>query len=132
MAASLIPSGVTVDVKVDPVTIGLDHMKMRRVMDNLIRNAIDAMENGGRLTISAREDEDEIIIEVSDTGIGIPETELGNLFNPSYTTKPTGMGLGLTFSRRAVEAHEGTINVESKAGEGAKFTISLPKKPEKD
>ena len=69
---------------------------------------------------------------MTDTGIGIPENKMEDIFRPFYTTKPTGMGLGLTYSRRVVEAHKGTINVESKAGEGAKFTISLPKKPEKD
>jgi signal transduction histidine kinase len=132
LAASLIPSSVTVEVDVESMKVSLDKVKMRRVMDNLIRNALEAMKNDGRLTISAREDEHEIKIEVSDTGIGILETELGKLFRPFYTTKAMGMGLGLTYSRRAVEAHEGTINVESKAGEGAKFTISLPKKPEKD
>jgi signal transduction histidine kinase len=68
---------------------------------------------------------------VSDTGIGIQESELGNLFKPFYTTKPTGRGFGLAYCERAVEAHEGTIDVESKAGEGAKFTISLPKKTRK-
>ena len=132
LAASLIPSSVTVEVNVESMKVSLDKVKMRRVMDNLIRNALEAMKNDGRLTISTREDEHEIKIEVSDTGIGILETELGKLFRPFYTTKAMGMGLGLTYSRRAVEAHEGTIDVESKAGEGAKFTISLPKKPEKD
>ena len=108
----------------------LDNVKMRRVMDNLIRNAIEAMEDGGRLTISAREAKDEIVIEVTDTGIGIPESEMKNLFKPFYTTKPTGIGLGLTYCRRTVEAHKGTIEVESKAGEGTKITISMPKTPE--
>ena len=127
LAASLIPSHITVDANVDPMNVSLDKVKMRRVMDNLIRNAIEAMEDGGRLTISAREAKDEIVIEVTDTGIGIPDSEKGNLFKPFYTTKPTGIGLGLTYCRRTVEAHKGTIELESKAGEGAKITISMPK-----
>jgi PAS domain S-box-containing protein len=130
LAASLIPSHITVDVNVDPMNVTLDNVKMRRVMDNLIRNAIEAMEDGGRLTISAREAKDEIVIEVTDTGIGIPETEMKNLFKPFYTTKPSGIGLGLTYCRRTVEAHKGTIELESKAGEGTKITISMPKTPE--
>ena len=130
LAASLIPSHITVDVNVDPMNVTLDNVKMRRVMDNLIRNAIEAMEDGGRLTISAREAKDEIVIEVTDTGIGIPESEMKNLFKPFYTTKPSGIGLGLTYCRRTVEAHKGTIEVESKAGEGTKITISMPKTPE--
>jgi len=130
LAASLIPSHITVDVNVAPLKVRLDKVKMMRVMDNLIRNATEAMEDGGRLTISAWEAEDEIVIEVSDTGIGIPESEMENLFKPFYTTKPSGVGLGLTYSRRTVVAHKGTIELESKAGEGTKITISMPKTPE--
>ncbi|MCW3990202.1 MAG: PAS domain S-box protein [Candidatus Bathyarchaeota archaeon] len=130
LAASLIPSHITVDVNVDPMNVTLDNVKMRRVMDNLIRNAIEAMEDGGRLTISAREAKDEIVIEVTDTGIGILETEMKNLFKPFYTTKPSGIGLGLTYCKRTVEAHKGIIELESKAGEGTKITISMPKTPE--
>ena len=130
LAASLIPSHIAVDVNVDPMKVSLDKVKMRRVMDNLIRNAIEAIGNGGRLTISAREDEHGIVIEVADTGIGIPESEMENLFKPFYTTKPSGIGLGLTYCRWTVEAHKGTIEVESKAGEGTKIMISMPKTPE--
>jgi len=126
-AVSLIPSHITVDVNVDPLKLSLDNVKMRRVMDNLIRNAIEAMEDGGRLTISAREAEHERVIDVTDTGISIPETERENLFKPFYTTKPSGIGLGLTYCKWTVEAHKGTIEVESKAGEGTKITISMPK-----
>ena len=130
LAASLIPSHIAVDVNVDPMKVSLDKVKMRRVMDNLIRNAIEAIGNGGRLTISAREDEHGIVIEVADTGIGIPESEMENLFKPFYTTKSSGIGLGLTYCRWTVEAHKGTIEVESKAGEGTKIMISMPKTPE--
>jgi signal transduction histidine kinase/FixJ family two-component response regulator len=130
LAASLIPSSVTVDVDVGSLQVSLDSVKMRRVMDNIIRNAIEAMGDGGRLTISARDDEREIKIEVADTGIGIPENNMEDIFKPFYTTKPTGMGLGLTFSRRAVEAHKGTIDAESKAGKGTKIKITIPKTPE--
>jgi signal transduction histidine kinase len=88
------------------------------------------MEDGGRLTISARGDERGIVIEVSDTGIGIPASEMKNLFKPFYSTKPSGVGLGLTYCKRTVEAHKGSIELESKAGEGTKITISMPKTPE--
>ena len=126
LSASLIPSEVEVEVNAGPLKHSLDKVRMRRVLDNLIRNAIEAMKNDGRLTISARESGDEIIIEVSDTGIGIPETELGNLFKPFYTTKPHGVGLGLAYCRRTVEAHGGTITVESVEGEGTTLRITLP------
>jgi len=126
LAASLIPTHITVDVNTDPMKVNLDKVKMRRVMDNLIRNATEAMEDGGTLTISARGGEHGIIIEVSDTGIGIPEAERKNIFKPFYTTKPGGVGLGLTYSRRTVEAHGGNITVESEEGKGSTFRISLP------
>ena len=126
LAASLIPTRITVDVNADPMNVNLDKVKMRRVMDNLIRNATEAMEDGGTLTISTRENEHRIIIEVSDTGTGIPETERENIFKPFYTTKPQGVGLGLTYSRRTVEAHGGNITVESEEGKGSTFRITLP------
>jgi len=126
LAASLIPTHITVDVNTDPMKVNLDKVKMRRVMDNLIRNATEAMEDGGTLIISARGGEHGIIIEVSDTGIGIPEAERKNIFKPFYTTKPGGVGLGLTYSRRTVEAHGGNITVESEEGKGSTFRISLP------
>jgi len=89
--------------------------------------ATEAMADGGTLTISTQENEHQTTIEVSDTGIGIPENEMENLFKPFYTTKPKGVGLGLTYCKRTVEAHRGTIEAESKTGEGTKITITLPK-----
>jgi len=104
----------------------LDPMKMRRVLDNLLANALDAMPQGGRLDISAKVNDGSVLIKVSDTGVGIPEEDMLNLFKPFHTTKPKGMGLGLVYCKRAVEAHGGTITVESKVGEGTRFTIKLP------
>jgi len=108
--------------------VSLDPMKMRRVFDNLIGNAVDAMPEGGTLALSARAKDDRVVIEVSDTGVGIPEEEMGNLFKPFHTTKPSGMGLGLAYCKRAVEAHGGTITAETKVGEGTTFTVKIPVK----
>ena len=127
LAASLIPTHITIDVNTDPIKVNLDKIKMTRVMDNLIRNAAEAMADGGTLTIATREDEHGTIIEVSDTGVGIPEPDMEKLFRPFYTTKPKGVGLGLTYCKRTVEAHKGTIEAESNVGEGTKITITLPK-----
>ncbi len=106
--------------------VTLDPRKMRRVLDNLLANALDAMPQGGGLEISAKVEDESVLIKVSDTGVGITEEDKRNLFKPFYTTKPKGMGLGLVYCKRAVEAHGGTITVESNVGEGTKFTIKLP------
>ena len=71
-----------------------------------------------------------ISLSVSDTGVGIPEDEISNMFKPFYTTKLKGMGLGLAYCKRAVEAHGGSISVESEVGVGTTFIATLPKKPE--
>ena len=104
----------------------LDPVKVRRVLDNLIGNALEAMPSGGVLSVECGRRGDEIMIVVSDTGIGVKKEDMPKLFKPFHTTKPKGIGLGLTYCKRAVEAHGGTIGVESKEGEGATFTITLP------
>jgi len=106
--------------------IPLDPTQIRRVLDNMIRNAVEAMPEGGELEITARREDDHILVEISDMGVGIPEGEMENLFRPLYTTKPGGMGMGLAYCKRAVEAHGGEISVESTEVEGTKFTVKLP------
>jgi signal transduction histidine kinase len=108
--------------------VSLDPIQMRRVLDNLIGNAVDAMPKGGKLTVVAMKEDGGFRITVSDTGVGIPEEEMSNLFKLFYTTKSDGMGLGLTFCKRVVEAHGGTITVESEVDEGTTFTIKMPLK----
>jgi signal transduction histidine kinase len=103
----------------------VDRMKMSRVFDNLLRNAVDAMPEGGILHISTRSNGDDVLIQVRDTGVGIPESMMKNLFKPFVTTKTSGTGLGLNFCKRTVEAHGGEITVKSKPGEGSVFTIRL-------
>jgi signal transduction histidine kinase len=110
---------------------GLDAVRidpdiMHRVLDNLLKNAVEAMPQGGKLSVVADRRENDILISVRDTGVGIPEESKGRIFSPLYTTKSGGMGLGLTYCRRAVEAMGGAINFESKIGEGTTFTVSLP------
>ncbi len=123
------PPSISISLKLgeglNPVT--LDPMRFRRVLDNLLRNSIEAMPNGGSLTISAESIGEEAVIRISDTGEGIPEEASKSLFNPFSTTKPGGLGLGLAYCKRAVEPHGGRIEVESKVGEGTTFTITIPK-----
>jgi signal transduction histidine kinase len=102
---------------------------MKRVFLKLIRNAFDAMSNGGRLTVHSRRVKDNVVISFSDTGVGMSTETIENLWTPLFTTKAKGMGLGLPIAKRLVETHGGTITVESKAGEGSTFTIILPLAP---
>jgi signal transduction histidine kinase len=109
--------------------VQLDKFRVRRVLENLTGNAVDAMKGEGTLRISAKLKGGEVVVSVSDTGVGIPETELPKLFKAFYTTKQKGLGLGLAFCRRAVEAQGGRITVMSKPGEGTTFTFVIPQKP---
>jgi len=104
----------------------LDPSKIRRVLVNLVRNAVEAMPDGGELKISVERDRENAAIKVADTGTGIPEFLQQDVFKTFVTTKETGMGLGLPYSKQAIESHGGTISVESEMGEGSTFTIRLP------
>jgi polar amino acid transport system substrate-binding protein len=104
---------------VDPEQMGL-------VLGNLVINAYQAMPEGGSLTISARLEGDRIAISVADTGCGISEAHMAKLFEPLFTTKARGIGLGLAVSKSLVEANDGSIEVESEVGKGTNFTVRLP------
>ena len=110
--------------------VTMDPTRVHRVLDNLITNAVEAMHEGGNLTVTAEKENNRTVIKVSDTGVGIPDEAMANLFKPFQTTKKGGLGLGLAYCKRAVEDHGGTITVESKVGEGTTFTISLPLREE--
>ncbi len=100
---------------------------LHRALSNLVLNAMDAMPNGGKLTLAAQPRTDKIEIRVSDTGEGLTPEECERLFTPYYTTKQHGTGLGLAIVQSVVADHGGTIAVESRAGNGATFIITLPK-----
>ena len=105
-----------------------DPAQLQQVFVNLVLNAAQAMPNGGKLTIETRATNGEVIASVSDTGVGIPEEYLNKIFDPFFTTKRPGegTGLGLSVSYSIVERHNGKIDVESKSGKGATFTVHLP------
>lgn len=111
--------------------IWADAHQLRQVFTNIVLNAIQAMRDGGCLTVSAAAKGDEVVISFRDTGIGIPEENLGRIFDPFFTTKEVGegTGLGLSVSFFIVKQHQGTIDVESQVGKGACFTIHLPLRP---
>ena len=100
---------------------------------NLLLNAVDAMTEGGTMTVAARSTSGRVQIEVSDTGCGIPPEHLDRIYDPFFTTKPRGQGtgLGLSVSYGIVKEHAGTLSVESSPGEGSRFVVSLPAVDEK-
>jgi PAS domain S-box-containing protein len=104
----------------------VDASLMKRVLTNLVTNAAQAMPEGGELTVELRTEGRDAVISVKDTGTGIPEENMGKLFDPLFTTKSMGQGFGLPVCKRLVEAHGGTIAVESTVGKGSVFTIRLP------
>jgi len=123
------PSNVSINVELDEeAEAWVDGPRMRRVFDNLLLNAIEAMPKGGTITITKQRVGNKYIIQISDTGVGIPEDVLSTLFHRKfYTTKPHGLGLGLSYCKRTVESHGGSIMVDSVLGKGTVFTIELPK-----
>jgi signal transduction histidine kinase len=106
--------------------IKADPTFLKRILGNLMTNAVQAMASGGNLTINARREATNVVITVQDTGVGIPEEVKSKLFTPLFTTKSKGQGFGLAVVKRLVEALNGTITFESKEGEGTTFTIKLP------
>jgi two-component system NtrC family sensor kinase len=113
----------------DLPAIPADQCQLQQVFMNLILNAVDAMDGEGTLTIATRENASQVEIAVSDTGCGIPPENLDRIFDPFFTTKGVGhgTGLGLSVSYGIIRGHQGSIDVQSKPGEGATFTILLPK-----
>jgi signal transduction histidine kinase len=99
---------------------------MSRVFTNLIKNAVDAMQGIGKITIAAKESNGSTEFAFTDTGPGIREEILPKLFLPLFTTKAQGMGFGLAISKRSIEAHGGKIYAESEPKKGTTITVELP------
>jgi signal transduction histidine kinase len=115
----------------EPAPIDVDPELLHRALSNLVLNAMDAMPQGGTLTLSAKSIGDKVEIRVADTGQGMTPEECERLFTPYYTTKEHGTGLGLAIVQSVIADHAGTITVESYAGGGAAFVITLPRAEEK-
>jgi len=127
IGAVKVPQNVRVqDLSEDQPTLRVDSDRMRRVFVNLIENAIDAMPEGGTLTVSSKKSDGNVEIALTDTGSGMSKKVMEDLWKPLRTTKAKGMGLGLSICRRIVDAHGGSISVESKAGAGTIMTIRIP------
>ena len=109
--------------------VKVDSQRIKQVLFNLFENAYEAMPGGGTLTVGTKNQDDYMVLEIEDTGYGIPEEEMKNLFTPFYSTKASGAGLGLPVSKKIITDHNGFIQVESKINQGTKFSIYLPLNP---
>ena len=125
-------NGVAVEARYasKPLIIDGDLFALGRVFRNLITNAIQATQPGGRVTITTSRDNDAAVVSVADTGSGIAPERLAQIFDDFVTTKRRGLGLGLAISKRIVEQLDGTIAVESEVGRGTAFTVRFPVRDE--
>lgn len=115
------------ELVIPDIIINADEEKMIIAFLNIIINAVEAMKPGeGTLTITTLKNNDKALLKISDNGIGIPEDKLARLFDPFYTSKSKGTGLGLTSTQNILLNHKGSIHVDSKPGSGTTFTIALP------
>ncbi len=127
-----IPEDVTIHTPKNNCVVFCDPEKLEIVFVNLIVNAIQALDGKkGNVTVDISDDQaggDFATIKISDTGIGIPQENIEKIFEPLYTTKQVGTGLGLSSCKNIIEQHDGTISVSSVVGSGTTFTIRIPKK----
>lgn len=123
-----VPPQIKLNINLDGFTKTLrtDPEQMSRVFTNLISNAVQAMNSKGDLTISAAADSNFVSIVFSDTGCGIPAENFKKIFEPLFTTRPKGIGLGLAIAKRLVEQNGGKIEVSSEVGKGSTFNVKLP------
>ena len=129
-AKELEDRGITVDGEPPPGTpvIMADRDQLKQVFFNLIKNAMEAMQPGGRLSLKVRTDDDSVYVAIADTGSGIKAADLANLFQPYHTTKVSGHGLGLMIVQRILRDHGGHVGIESKEGVGTVVTLQFPQK----
>jgi signal transduction histidine kinase len=127
-AKNNMPDNIKLSVKVENSAqkISTDSYYINRIMFNLINNAVQAMPNGGTLTVHAFKDSKDVVMTVKDTGVGIPKEIQGKMFTAMFTTKSKGQGFGLPVVKRMTEALGGTVTFESQEGKGTTFTVRLP------
>lgn len=130
ISAQAAEQDVSVEVTTEPhgeTTILADGEQLKTCFSNLMINAIQAMPAGGNLRVTLRPAADALAIEFADTGPGIAADEIEQVFEPYYSTKDTGIGLGLPLTKKIIEEHSGTIRVTSEPGKGSSFTVVLPR-----
>ena len=123
-----IPESINIFYSIEPCLTKLssDPAALKRILTNLINNAVQAMPNGGKLSLNAAYKGDKIFISVKDTGLGIPAGMEDKLFKPLFTTKAKGQGFGLAVVKKLTEALNGAVSFESEIGKGTRFTIEFP------
>ncbi len=129
-----LPPTVTLRMELDESIppVRADSARLRQALLNLLRNAVSAMPEGGTLTVrTAVDGRAKVLVEVEDTGVGISASDLPKIFQPLYTRRAGGSGLGLAVTQRIVEEHGGSVGVRSQPGRGSTFTITLPADPNK-
>lgn len=124
-----VPDNITITLLFDrTLKIMVDRQLIKRAFTNLINNAIQAMPDGGVLTMTAEDTDQGTLMKFTDTGQGIPDDMMKNLFTPFATTKAKGMGMGLVIVKRIIDAHKGDLDVRSEVGKGTTFAITIPLK----
>jgi len=129
LAPMELPQGIELHMDFEgPLQVEADLEQMEQVLNNIIENALEAMDGEGVLLIRGYEERGGVVLEFADTGPGLPPEEVARVFEPLFTTKAQGTGLGLTICRQIVEAHEGKIEFKSTKGRGSQVKIWLPKR----
>lgn len=129
MAMDALARGIEISSDISPdLKVSLDIDRISQVLINLLRNGVESMEKNGRLTIKASASEkNDLYLEIADTGKGIPQNDIARIFDPYFTTKKDGTGLGLAVAQKIIEAHGGNIKVRSALGSGTTFSIEIPR-----
>jgi signal transduction histidine kinase len=120
---------ITTQLASEPLPVKIDTDLVKQALLNIVINGVQAMPDGGLLTIAARRRDDDVEVEVSDQGNGIPSTLRDKVFNLYFTTKKTGSGIGLAMSYRVMQLHNGSIEFESHEGRGTTFWLRFPAAP---
>ena len=118
----------TVDVAGEIPPVLADRDQVQQALFNVLKNALEAMDRGGELTLRARSEDDWVVLEVADTGVGIPAEKLTRVFDAYYTTKRDGSGLGLLIVLRILRAHGGRVDISSQPGKGTTVTLRFPQR----
>jgi two-component system, NtrC family, nitrogen regulation sensor histidine kinase NtrY len=120
---------ITTELEDNLPYVKVDVEELEQVIINLMENSIEAMPNGGTITIRVKVTKSQVWFEIEDTGIGIPSEMMSNLFQPNFSTKTKGTGLGLAISRGIIEAYQGQIEITSKVDVGTTVRFWLPRVP---